>query len=88
MSSHVRNYKDIQQDIAQTLLSSLRVDDDSTGANKLRETIDLYVSGKNILKEGSFHLRKFKSNNTELENQVYSKYPEYKEHTRKQKVIG
>ena len=49
---------------------------------------DLYENTKNILKEGSFHLLKFKSTNTELENQVYLKYLEDKEHSSKQKVLG
>ena len=82
--SHVRYYKEIQPDIAQTLLSSLHVDNFNTGASTLREVFDLCVNPKNVLKEGSFHFRKFKSNNTELENQVYSKYPEDKEHSREQ----
>ena len=71
-----------------TLLSSLHVDDFNTGANTLREAFDLHVNAKNILKQGSFHLRKFKSNNTELENHFYLKYPEDNEHLSKQKVLG
>ena len=71
-----------------TLLSSLHVDDFNTGANTLREAFDLHVNAKNILKQGSFHLRKFKSNNTELENHFYLKYPEDKEHSSEQKVLG
>ena len=54
-----------------TLLSSLNVDDFNTGANILREAFDLHVNAKNILKQGSFHLLKFKSSNTELENHFY-----------------
>ena len=87
MRSHILNYKDIQPDIIQTLLSSLHVDNFNAGANTLREASDLYVNAKNILKKGSFHLHKVKSNNTELANQVYSKYPEDKEHSREQKVL-
>ena len=69
--SHVLNYQDIQPDIVKTLLSSLHIYNFNASANTLREAFDLYVNAKNILKEGSFHLRKFMSNNTELENQVY-----------------
>ena len=54
----------------------------------LREAFDLYINAKNIFKECSFHLCKFKCNNAELENQVYSKYSEDKEHSREQKVFG
>ena len=70
------------------MLISLHVHDFNTGSNTLREAFDLYVNAKNILKEGSFHLRKFKSNNTESENQVYLKYPEDQEHSSEQKVLG
>ena len=63
MRSHVLNCKDIQPDIVQTLLSSLYVDDFNPGANTLSEAFDLC---------------KFKSNNTELENQVYLKHPKTK----------
>ena len=52
--SNVLNYKDIQPDIVQTLLSSLHVDDFNTGMNTLREAFHLYVNVKNILKEGHF----------------------------------
>ena len=88
LRSHILNYKDIQPDIIQTLLSSLHVENFSAGTNTLREAFDLYVNAKNFLKKGSFHLRKVKSNNTELANQVYSKYPEEKEYSREQKVLG
>ena len=44
--------------------------------------------GKKNFKKGFFYLCKIKSNNAELENQVYSKYPEDKEHSRKQKVLA
>ena len=43
---------------------------------------------KKIFLKGLFYLCKIKSNNAELENQVYSKYPEDKELSRKQKVLG
>ena len=75
MRSHVLNYKDIQPDIVHTLLSFLHVDDFNTAANRLRKAFDPDVNAKNILKEGSFHLCKIKSNNAELENQIYSEYP-------------
>ena len=86
--SHVLNYRKIQPDIAKTLLSCLHVDCFNAGANTLREAFDLYVNVKNILKDSSFHLRKFKSNNTELENQFYLKDPEDKEHSSEQNVLG
>ena len=76
--SHVLNDKYVQPDIAQTLSSYLTL---------LRtDYVKLHVNAKNILKGGSFHLCKFKSNNAELENQIYSKYPEDKE--REQKVLS
>ena len=88
MRSHVLNYRKTQPGIAKTLLISLHVDCFNTGANTLREAFGLYVNVNNILKDGSFHLRKFKSNNTELENQFYLKYLEDKEHSSEQIVLG
>ena len=60
MRSHILNYKEIQPDIAQTLLiSSLHADDFNTGVNKKAHFILVNLNSKIELFD------------TKLENQVY-----------------
>ena len=55
-------------------LSSLHVDDLSTGANNVDEAFDYFCKCKDRLEVGSFNLKKFRSNSAELEQMVNKNY--------------
>ncbi|XP_066933725.1 uncharacterized protein [Clytia hemisphaerica] len=60
----------------------------TSGANTIEEAVDFYMSSKRNLHDGGFNLRKFKASNRELENIVYDLFPEDKEFSSEQKVLG
>ena len=64
----------MNKEFVNNFLSSLHVDDLSTGAKNVDETFNYFCKCKDRLEEGSFNLRKFSSNSAELEQMVNKKY--------------
>ena len=85
---HSEIYLEADPDFVDKLLSSLHVDDLTSGENDIPKAFTFYKSCKETLQEGGFNLRKFKSNSVELENMVYSIYPEDKQFSEDEKVLG
>ena len=71
---HMNKYSIVDKEFVDTSLSSLHVDDLSTGANNADEAFDSFCKCKDRLEEGSFNLRKFRSNSAELEQMVNKNY--------------
>ena len=63
----MNKYSTVDKEVVDRFLSSLHVDDLSTGANNVDEAFDYFCKCKDRLEVGSFNLRKFRSNSTELE---------------------
>ena len=78
LDKHIRSYEIKDSVFVNELLKSLHVDDLNAGAPTISDAFSFYVKAKEVLAEGQFNLRKFKSNSTELEELVYEKYPEDK----------
>ena len=67
-------YSTVDKELVDRFLSSLHVDDLSTGANSVDEAFDYFCKCKDRLEVGSFNLRKFRSNSPELEQMVNKNY--------------
>ena len=71
---HMNKYSTVDKEFVDRFLSSLHVDDLSTGANSVDEAFDYFCKCKDRLEVGSFNLRKFRSNSAELEQMVNKNY--------------
>ena len=88
LRKHIMIYKPGYSDIVHELIRSLHVDDLITGKDTVDEAFSFYVQAKHLLSEGSFNLRKFKSNSKELEERVYDEFPEDKLFSGDDKCLG
>ena len=66
MSHHLSKYKSANQANINTIQDSLYVDDLVCGANTIEKAFKIYRTGKTVLSEGGFNLRKWNSNSAEL----------------------
>ena len=71
---HMNKYNTVDKELVDEFLSSLHVDDLSAGASNIDEALDYFRKWKDRLEEGSFDLRKFRSNSVELEQMVNKNY--------------
>ena len=62
----MNKYNTVDKEFVDKFLGSLHVDDLSTGANNVDEALDYFCKCKNWLEEGSFDLRKLRSNSANL----------------------
>ena len=60
------------QDVVNTFLRDLYVDDSVTGAQSLTEAFELYLISKKLMKEGGFVLKKWTTNNDELRKKIHT----------------
>ena len=67
---HLEQYRKSHPDLIQHLLDSFYVDDLTTGADSEEAAHSVYVKSKQILKEGGFNLRKFRSNSPSLQQKI------------------
>ena len=84
---HIDKYKDVYPDYVEKIRDSLYVDDLSTGELDATKAIELYKICKQVLSEGRFNLRKWKSNSKEVMNFIWSfeKIEKFEEET---KILG
>ena len=64
----------VDKEFVDRFLSSLHVDDLSTGANNVDEAFDYFCKCKNRLEVSTFNLKKFRSNSVEPEQMVNKNY--------------
>jgi len=67
---HLEGFASTHPTLVSCLLRSLYVDDLVCGANNEEEAYDLFRSSKEILKRGSFNLRKFTTNSQRLQSMI------------------
>ncbi len=67
---HVQKYASQYPELVRDLLQSIYVDDIIFGADDEESAFDLYVRSKDILRSGSFNLRKFITNSPALQIQI------------------
>ena len=70
MSHHISNYKFEDPKIGGKLSQSIYVDDVVSGCENSKEAYDLYQTSKSCLAEGGFHLRKWRSNDPQLQKTI------------------
>ena len=87
LRKHISDY-DTEIVHKQQLIESLHIDDLTGGCNFLDEGKTFYERSHQLLKDGGFRLRKFRSNSKELENMIYEKFPEDRAFTNEPKILG
>ena len=70
----MNKYSTVDKELVVRSLSSLHVDDLSTGANNVGEAFDYFCKCKNRLEVSTFNLKKFRSNSVEPEQMVNKNY--------------
>ena len=67
---HLKKYQNTNQDIVETFLRDLFMDDSISGVQSLSEAYDLYLILKRLMMEGGFTLRKWTANSDELKEKI------------------
>ena len=70
----MNKYSTVDKEFVGRFLSSLHVDDLSTGGNSVDEAFNYFCKCKSRLEVGSLNLRKFRSNSAELKQMVNKNY--------------
>ena len=70
LKKHVEGYTSKHGEVCNKILNSLYADDINTGAHTVEETIELYRKAKQIMKEGGFNLRKWRSNSDKVVKEI------------------
>ena len=84
ITHHMKQYKDIDPDVIDQVLEDLYMDHSISGADDVEKGCRFYLFSKILMKEGGFMLRKWSTNNSELqdrinENEVVLREPEIAE---------
>ena len=69
---HLEKYKELHPHLVQLLLDSFYVDDMTTRASSDEEAYSLYAEAKQVLSDGGFNLRKFRTNSAPLQQRIDS----------------
>ena len=69
LKKHIEGYTSQHGEICNKI-NSLYADDINTGAHTTQETIELYKKAKQIMKEGGFNLRKWRSNSDKVTKEI------------------
>ena len=72
----MNQYSNLDPEFVEKILRSLQFDDLISGADRILETKSFFEKSKTHLAAGGFHLRKFKSNSSELESTIFKKFPD------------
>ena len=67
---HLEQYRNSHPELIERLIDSFYVDDVVTGASTEEEALQLYTDSKEILKDGAFNLRKFRTNSQSLQLKI------------------
>ena len=67
---HLEQYLSSHPELVKKLIESFYVDDVVTGASTKEEAFQLYSESKNILMDGAFNLRKFRTNSPSLQLEI------------------
>ena len=70
----MNKYSTVDKEFVGRFLSSLHVDDLSTGGNSVDEAFNYFCKCTDRLEVGSLNLRKFRSNSAELKQMVNKNY--------------
>jgi hypothetical protein len=71
LAHHLNSYADLYPEIIKMIEESLYVDDLISGCENESKAFEIYQSSKCILAEGSFNLRKWHSNSSELLDRIH-----------------
>lgn len=72
MLHHLEEYRQAQETLVNRLIESTYVDDVILGAEDSTEAFSLYLDCKHIFREGGFNLRKFITNDIQLQTRINS----------------
>ena len=67
---HITRYLMTEPDIAEKLASGFYVDDFTSGAQTIEEGLKLYLRARQLMKQGGFNLRKWKTNSKPLQQKI------------------
>ena len=84
---HVTRYLLTEPEIAEILASGFYVDDFTTGTQTVDKGFDIYKKAKQLMKEGGFNLRKWKTNSKILQDKIHLAETEDSE-AREVRILG
>jgi len=67
---HLEQYRNSHPELIERLINSFYVNDVVTGASTKEEAFQLYTDLKELLKDGAFNLRKFRTNSQSLQLKI------------------
>ena len=76
LRKHLNQHSDLDPEFVEKILQSLHVDELISRAGTIAEAKSFFEKSKTRLAAGGFHLRKFKSNSSELESIIFKKFPD------------
>ena len=79
LQHHIKLYQEEGPEFVSKLLHSLYVDELMSASERIEKALELYQKAKDRMLLGGFKLRKWKTNNTELLNEIYKSEGEEKE---------
>jgi len=68
---HLNQYVDHDPEFVKEVINSLYVDDYTSGADEVQTAVELSSKVKQRMQEGGFNMRKFLSNSSELNKELY-----------------
>ena len=65
---HLERYVDFERSFVERFIEDLYVDDLTSGCSTVEEGVEIYNKGKSIMNDAGFNLRKWKTNDTKLQD--------------------
>ena len=65
---HLEKYVDFERSFVERFIEDLYVDDLTSGCSTVEEGVEIYNKGKSIMNDAGFNLRKWKTNDTKLQD--------------------
>ena len=79
INHHLQKYRNQIPEVIEKIENSLYVDDLSTGADEPKSAIELYKTAKSVFAEANMNLRKWRSNNREVNEFIEGKHKSIEE---------